>query len=388
MVRNLSILFFAQFTAATGSITLVILAGIIGTDLSPNPAFATLPISLMVVGTAASTIPAAMLMRAVGRPLGFAAAAGCAVLAFLLGALSLSLGSFALLCLAVALNGVNLAFVQQYRFAAAETVSPDRVGRAISVVLLASIGGAVGGPVLAGATRHIIPGTEYAGTMLALAALMAVTAGLLFFLNPDSHAEHHDSGSQARPLREIVRQPLYVVAVMGGVAAYGIMSFIMTATPISMHVVDGFSIEQTSGVIRSHVIAMYAPSLVSAFLIERFGVLRLMAVGAFAMLMTSAIGLAGHAMMHYWFALVLLGIGWNFLYVGGTTLLTRTYRSPERFKAQAVNEFSAFACSAAGSLLAGTVIHFFGWAALMTSAMPPLLLMLVALYAVRHRATS
>ncbi|MEL7448991.1 MAG: MFS transporter, partial [Pseudomonadota bacterium] len=327
MVRNLSILFFAQFAAATGSITLVTLGGIIGTELSAKPALATLPLSLMVVGTAASTIPAALLMRAIGRPLGSAAAAGTAVLAFLIGALSLKTGSFALLCLALTLNGVNLAFVQQYRFAAAESVSPDRVGRAVSIVLLASIGGAIAGPLLARTTRHLVAGTEYAGTMLSLAALMAVSAALLLFLNRDGHAAHQDTQAPTRPLREIVLQPLYVVAVMGGVAAYGIMSFIMTATPISMHVVDGFSIEETSGVIRSHVIAMYAPSLVSGFLIERFGVLRLMGVGAIAMLLTSVIGLAGHAMMHYWFALVLLGIGWNFLYVGGTTLLTRTYRS-------------------------------------------------------------
>jgi MFS family permease len=165
--------------------------------------------------------------------------------------------------------------------------------------------------------------------------------------------------------------------------AYGIMTLIMTATPLSMHVNQGFSLEDTSSVIRAHVLAMYVPSLFAGFLIERVGVTRLMLVGTVGLLATSIIGLQGHALMHYWWALVLLGIGWNFLYVGGTTLLTYSYSMSERFRAQAVNEFLVFGMSASASLLAGTVMFYFGWTTLMLAPLPALLAIAAALILVR-----
>jgi MFS family permease len=161
------------------------------------------------------------------------------------------------------------------------------------------------------------------------------------------------------------------------------MTLVMTATPLSMHINDGYSLEQTASVIRAHVLGMYVPSLVAGFLIERLGVTRLMFIGAFGLLATSIIGLQGHTVLHYWWALLLLGIGWNFLYVGGTTLLTYTYSMAERFQAQAVNEFLVFGTSATASLLAGTVMHFFGWSTLMLIPIPILLIICVALVVVR-----
>jgi MFS family permease len=181
-------------------------------------------------------------------------------------------------------------------------------------------------------------------------------------------------------------QPVFIVAVLGGIAGYGLMTLVMTATPLSMSVNNGYSLQVTAGVISAHVLAMYVPSLVSGFLIERLGVIRMMFAGAIALLATSIIGLQGHAVMHYWWALVLLGIGWNFLYVGATTMLTYTYSIAERYRAQGINEFLVFGSSATASLLAGTVMHYFGWFRLMLIPIPVLLLVCIALLMVRKNS--
>ncbi len=384
--RNLWILVVCQCFAVSASIVMVTLGGIIGGELASRPALATLPISLMIIGTALSTVPAALLMKAIGRPAGFALAAGLGACGTLLAAFALRTSSFVLFSAGLMLVGLNLAFVQQYRFAAAESVAPQRVSQAISLVLLGSVGGALLGPELVARGQLWSAGETYMGTMYALAALLTVSAVLLLALRKNPVLAADADAQPGRRLGAIVRQPVFIVAMLGGVVAYGVMTFNKTATPVSMHVLDGHSIPHTASVIRSHVIAMYAPSLVSGLLIARLGIGRMMAVGAVAMLGTVVVGLRGQAVMHYWLALVLLGIGWNFLYVGGTTLLTRCYRASERFKSQAVNDFSVFATSATGSLLAGTAIHLLGWFKLVLVVVPPLILMLLALAWIRGSA--
>jgi len=276
-----------------------------------------------------------------------------------------------------------MASTQQYRYAAAESVRPEYVARAISFVLLGPIGGAFLGKELATRGQDWIAGIPHAGTLAALGGLFVLQAIVLLALRePDAHEEHETRRSD-RPVREIIRQPVFLTAVFGGVVAYGVMTLIMTATPLSMHVNDGFSLEDTSRVIRAHVLAMYVPSLFAGFLVEKAGVTRLMMAGTVGLLATSVIGLQGHGLMHYWWALVLLGIGWNFLYVGGTTLLTYTYSMSERFRAQAVNEFLVFGMSASASLLAGTVMFYFGWTTLMLVPIPVLLAIAAALVLIR-----
>ena len=381
--RNLIVLVTCQMISATAAISLVTLGGIIGMTLTANKAFATLPLSLMVVAVAASAIPATMLMRRVGRRLGFVLASTFAAIGMFVGVIALRHSSFALFCVATMMLGVNVAFTQQYRYAAAESVSPEHVARAISFVLLGPIGGAFLGKELATRGQDWIAGTPYAGTLAALGVLFVLQACLLLVLRePGAHDEHETRRSD-RPVWEIMRHPVFLTAVLGGVVAYGVMTLIMTATPLSMHVNEGFSLEDTSSVIRAHVLAMYVPSLFAGFLIERVGVTRLMMAGTAGLLATSIIGLQGHALMHYWWALVLLGIGWNFLYVGGTTLLTYTYSMAERFRAQAVNEFLVFGMSASASLLAGTVMFYFGWTTLMLVPIPVLLAIAAALVLVR-----
>lgn len=382
-VRNLLILVACQLISATGSIVMVTLGGIIGSELATNKAFATLPLSMMVVAVAATTIPATMLMRRVGRRKGFAMSSMCAAIAVLVAVAALQHASFILFVLATMMFGINMAFTQQYRYAAAESVSPRYVSRAVSFVLLGSIGGAFVGPMLATNGQNWIASIPYAGTMFALCALFVVQASLFFLLDAAKAHDEHEQLPTERPLAEIVRQPLFMVAVLGGTVGYGLMTLIMTATPLSMHINDGYSIEEVSSVIQAHVLGMYVPSLAAGFLIEKVGVTRLMFVGAFGLLVASVIGLQGHSVMHYWWALVLLGVGWNFLYVGGTTLLTYTYSMAERFRAQAVNEFLVFGTSATASLLAGTVMHFFGWGILMLVPMPILVAICVALVVVR-----
>lgn len=364
----------------------VTLGGIIGAGLANNPALATLPVSIMVVTVASTTVPATILMRAIGRRRGFMLASLSAAAALLLAIFALTVTSFAWFMAAAALFGMNLAFTQQYRYAAAESVEPRLAPRAISFVLLGAIGGALIGPELIRLGQHFIASVQFAGTLAALVVLYGVQSMLFLLLRP-LRGEYQDGGAATgRRLADIVRQPMFIVAVLGGTTAYGVMTLIMTATPLSMNIYDGYSVEQTAHVIRSHVLAMYMPSLFTGFLIERLGIGRLMICGAAALLAACVVGLQGHAVMHYTFSLVLLGIGWNFLYVGGTSMLTLTYSMSERFRAQAVNEFGVFGTSATASLLAGTVMYLYGWTTLVVLPLPLLLLILGGLYIVRHDA--
>jgi MFS family permease len=382
--RNISILLICQLISATGSIVLVTLGGIIGSELTETPAIATLPVSLMVLSVAATAIPATMLMRRIGRKFGSALASLSAVCSMLLAAYALSIGSFFWFVIAGAVFGINMAFTQQYRYAAAESVPQKYAARGISFVLLGAIGGAIAGPELVRLGQFWIADVQYAGTLLACSALYVLQSILFLTLGPMHGDEEADSTREPRPLRAIAAQPLFIVAVVGGTVAYGVMSLIMTATPLSMHVNDGYSLADTAQVIRGHVLGMYVPSLISGFLIDRFGTFRIMAVGAILLTIASLVGLKGHSLMHYGWALVLLGVGWNFLYVGSTTLVTRTYSLAERFKAQAVNEFSVFGVTAVASLLAGAAMYFLGWTYVVLMPLPLLLFIFVGLFLVRH----
>ena len=377
--RNLALYFLAQLIFTSGTILIVTLGGIVGNEIAPDPALATLPLSFMVVGTAAATVPTALLMQRIGRRLGFVAGGGLAIAGALLGAWALGTDSFFAFTCACGLIGATLAFSAQLRFAAAESVVSERAGAAVSIILLGSIGGALLGPELATRSPGWTPAAPYQGALLALAACYAAATGLLACSRDDRVGGPATVGGGARPMANLVRQRGFLVAVLAGVVGQGAMVFIMTATPIAMHVQDGHDLGETAGVIQAHVVAMYLPSLASAVLIGRFGARKLMAAGALAMLATVAIGLSGRAVMHYWWALVILGVGWNFLFVGGTTALVAAYRPAERFRAQAVNDFSVFGVSALASLSAGALLHGFGWTTVLLATLPALALMLLAL---------
>lgn len=383
--RNVGILGVGQALGSAGISMMVLLGGIIGADIAPTPTLATLPISIQVLGVAVSTVPASFLMRRFGRRRGFVGASLMAVLAALLAAYAVTVGSFPLFCAATFFTGMNGAFVQQYRFAASESVEPQAAGRAVSLVLVGGIFAGILGPELAKRTKDLLGIGLYTGSFVSLAVLYLLAAVLLLFLKDVRPRELSAEGPE-RPLRQIVAQPIYLVALLSGAVGYGVMSFTMTATPIQLNRISGFSLDQTALVIQSHVVAMFLPSLVTGFVVERLGVLRVMFAGVLLLGLCVLLGIVSHHLLHYWGALVLLGVGWNFLYVGATVLLTRSYRPSERFKAQAANEFTIFGIQALASLSAGTVIFSVGWVALNLITLPFLAVTLGVLVFMRGQA--
>ncbi len=373
-MRNVYVLAIAQALSAAGMMTVFLLGGILGSGLAPRPELATLPVSLTVVGLAATVIPAALLMERIGRRNAFVASALLASVAALVMAWAVVQSSFVLLCAATLALGANLAFQQQHRFAAAESVPPGRVSHAVSMVMIGTLAAAAVGPQVALALRNLVPGHEYAGSFVGVALLCAAAALVLTQCEPGMTRSHAVASGEVRPLAEVVRQPTYLLAVAAAVVSYAVMSFIMTATPISMHVHDHHSDTDTAWVIQSHLLAMYGPSLFSGRLIARIGVRAGMTAGVALMFLCVAIDSAGRDLMHYWWGLVLLGVGWNLLFVAGTTLLTTSYRPAERYRAQAVNEFSVFGTQALASLVAGPAIHLLGWRSLNLAALVPLAL--------------
>jgi MFS family permease len=380
-VRNVYVLATAQAFSAAGMMTVFLLGAIVGSELAPMPELATLPVSLTVVGLAATAFPAALLMERIGRRTAFVASSLVAAFAALAVAWAIVQASFALLCTATLVLGANLAFQQQQRFAAAESVPPAQASRAISTVMIGTLAAATVGPQIALALRDLVPGHEYAGSFVGVAALCIAAALVLTRCDPGLPPPRSSGSGEGRAIDAIVRQPMFLVAVAAAVVSYAVMSFIMTATPISMHVHDHHSDTDTAWVIQSHLLAMYGPSLFTGRLIGRIGVRAGMTVGLALMFACVAIASAGHDLMHYWWGLVLLGVGWNLLFVAGTALLTTTYEPAERFRAQAVNEFSVFGTQALASLLAGPAIHLLGWRTLNLVTLVPLALFAAALLA-------
>jgi MFS family permease len=378
-MRNVWILAVTQMFAACGTIMLVTFGGIVGTRLAPSPMLATLPLSLGILGTALASIPAALLMRRIGRKPVFMGSVLVAAGAALLFAWGVAHGSFVALCASGVALGANMAVVQQYRFAATEYVDLPHAGQAVATVMLGTLGAAILGPELGNRAKDLGGWPEFTGSYVALAGLCIIAAAVVATLGKPlvrATAEVRP----ARALRTIAREPTYVVAVLAGVSSFAVMSFIMTATPISMHVHDHMSVADTKNVISAHLLGMYLPSLASGWLARTIGDQGLMLAGIVFMFVCIALGaFVGHEFMHYFWGLLLLGVGWNFLFVAGTTLLTSTYTPAERFKAQGFNDFAIFGTQAVASLLAAPAIESLGWSGVNIAAVPLLVVMLGAL---------
>jgi MFS family permease len=385
--RNVPILSISQALAACGPPIVVLLGGILGAELAPSPVIATLPVSMQVVGLALATIPAAFLMQRSGRRRGFQFGLSLASGSALLAAFAIQQASFILLCLSTFLIGSTAAFVQQYRFAATESVPQAQAGRAVSYVMIGGLFAGFLGPEIAKRTASLFPPSIYTGSFITLAFIYLLALLVISFYR-DNHLSEEETSGTSRPLRIIIRQPLFLTAVLAGAAGYGVMSFIMTATPLHMHTHSGFSISATAFIIQSHIIAMYAPSLFTGRLIEKFGVLRIMLAGVACLLFCVGIAILSRDLLQYWLALVLLGIGWNFLFVGGTVLLTRTYLPAERFKSQAANDFTIFGSQAVSSLFAGSVLFLSSWDILILINLPVLLITAGLLILMRNRIRS
>lgn len=376
MHRQVLLLAGAQALFQTASVLVMTVGGLAGGQIAPTPQLATLPIAAMFLGTAAATVPASIWMARAGRRPGFVAggllgAAGGAV-----AAVGILVGSLALLASGTFLIGAYQGFAQFYRFAAAEVADEAFRPRAISLVLAGGIVAALLGPMLGRLGGPLLE-PEYTGSFLLLVVLSILAAGLLLGLRvPAPRAEL--PSADARPLLAIVRQPTYLVALFGAATGYGIMILAMTATPIAM-VYHRHSLSDAALVIQLHVLGMFLPSFFTGSLIGRFGVLPVMLAGVLLFAGHVLTTLTGTGLNSFAGALVLLGIGWNFLYVGGTTLLTSTYSPAERGRAQAINDMSIFVIGLASSLAAGMLLESVGWRTLNVLLLPWLALAAAAL---------
>ena len=382
--RNVGLLAACQALLFTNNATLIAINGIAGLALAPYVALATLPVTCWVLGGALATMPASLHMKRVGRRRGLMAGVGWGVAGALICAGAIWLQSFWLLCFGTLVWGVYNAYGQYYRFAAADVASGDFKATAISLVLAGGLVGGILGPSTSRLTIDLL-GPKFMGAYLALIGFAVLTLVLLSRMRiPDPTAA--EAAASGRPLRVIAAQPKFIIAVLSGAIGYGVMNFLMTSTPIAMQVC-GHPYGDAAFVISSHVIAMFAPSFVTGHLVKRFGVIQVMLAGAALNLACIGIALAGVAVANFWWAMVVLGVGWNFLYIGGTTLLTETYRPEERAKAQGANDQAIFIMMVISSLSSGLTVTTAGWERVNLFALPLVAVVAIALagYALRSR---
>ncbi|AMV41958.1 MFS transporter [Paraburkholderia caribensis] len=355
------------------------LTGLVGYTLAADKSLATLPFSLITVAAALTTVFASFLMARIGRRAGFLLGAGIGAAGGAISVYAIFQQSFWAFCAGTATVGVFQAFAQYYRLAAADAVPADAKSRAISTVLTGGVVAAVLGPALAAWSKDWLAPVAFAGSYALVTGLGLLSMALLASLYRDA-APHMDAAAHrepARPWRAIVRQPIFVAALANNALGYAVMMFVMTATPIAA-VACGHSIGDGAQIIQWHLVGMFAPSFFSARLIARFGVLRVIGAGIVLSALCGVLALRSTDLPHFYAALACLGVGWNLMFVGGTTLLAQSYRPSERAKTQATSEFTTFAFSALGSLCAGQMLAHLGWAAINVAIFPFLALAALA----------
>lgn len=353
--------------------------GIVGRALAPDPAYATLPVALFMFGSAGSILPLVLAMQRFGRKPVFLLASAVACLGGMLALVALAGRSFGLYSAALVLMGIGLAAGQQYRFAAMESVPIEQAAGAASRVLLGGLVAAFLGPQLVAWGEPLLPVPFLGSFALLLVLMVAATAALCWYREPPRLAAGAAAPAPARPLRAILLQPAVVAAILAGAAGFTVMSLVMTATPLHMHVVNGHSLDATKWVLQSHIAAMFAPALLVPWLVRRIALGGLLALGLAAMATVLVTVFAHFAFVNYWIALVLLGLGWNFLFLGGTTLLAAHYRPAEAFQVQAVNDVTLFGLQALAALGAGWLLDVAGWQTLLLATLPFLTLALLGL---------
>jgi MFS family permease len=382
-MRNVLVLTVAQFFGACGQVLTVLLTGVLGALLAPDRQLATVPLTVATLSIALTTVPMGMLLARYGRRRVFIVAAFLPAAGSLLAAWAITSHDFILFCVAAGIMGTQLAFQAQYRFAAAESVAGHQVPRAVANIMLGTVAATLIAPWLVVGLRNSV-GAEYVGSYLVLALLYLLGGAVLLRYQEPVAPVAAAAEAPTRSAGELWRDPQIRLAILCAAAAYGTMSLIMTATPLSMHLNDGHSMEATTFVLQSHSLAMYAPSLVSGLLVQRLGIARLLLAGLVIEATCVLISGLGHSVMHYWAGLVALGLGWNLLFVAATTLLTRSYRPAERYRAQTLNDFVMFGVMGSVSLLAGFLMQAVGWVVLNQLAVIPLALLALVLW--RRRA--
>ena len=358
--RNALVLAIAQALAGGNNTVLVATAAIVGTMLAPDKGLATLPISIFVLGMWMGTLPMGVLAHRLGRRNALQIGTGCGVLTGLICCVAVLQGSFFLFNVGAVFSGFYASAHQSYRFAAADTASDEFRPKAISWVLFGGILAGVVGAQLVIATQDLWPPYLFAATYIGQSALALVAGGVLMFVNIPKPPPRSAVGD-GRPLSEIAREPRFIVAVACGVAAYSMMNLVMTSAPLAMVMCNHSITDATLG-LQWHVLGMYAPSFITGALITRFGLERITGLGFALIIVAAGIGIAGISLWHFWIGLALLGVGWNFAFIGATTMVTHCHRPNERNKVQAFNDFLVFGSMAIGSFSSGQLLASFGWA--------------------------
>jgi predicted MFS family arabinose efflux permease len=379
------LLVVCQALLLINSVTLITVNGLAGLALAPSPLWATLPVTTYIVGSALMTVPASLAMGHFGRRVGFLTGGSLAIVGTLTAASAVHIGSFVLLCFGTFIVGFYNAFGQYLRFAAADVADaydPTLKERAISWVLAGGIAGGIVGPELSKLTRAALP-VQFAGSYAALAAVALLA--MFFALRLQIPAPKHAAAGAARPLREIAAQPTFVIAVLVGAISYGAMNLLMTATPLAMRVC-GFGYPEAADVIKWHVVAMFAPGFFTGNLIRRFGAQRVALAGCVLMAATIGIAHDGISYLHFWAALVTLGLGWNFMFTSATTMLTATYTAAEKAKVQGVNDLAVFLTMITSSAASGALLSATGWHDLNLYSVPFVFLAALAtIWSLRNR---
>ena len=368
--RNVLLLACCQALLLTNAVTLIAVGALAGYALAENKALATLPATAYVIGAALAAFPASMWMKRVGRRNGFLTGGAFGLAGSALAALAIAQASLAMLCAGTLLLGVYNAFGQYYRFAAADAAPADFKAKAISYVLAGGLVGGIVGPEVSKHTRDLAHPqylASYASLFVFCLVAMAIVSRLRIPAPQESAMQ-----AAARPLREIAAEPAFIVAVGVAALGYAVMNLLLTATPLAMSFC-GHPYGAAATVIAAHVVAMFGPSFFTGSLIQRFGVLQVILAGVAIMCACVAVALAGQQVANVWWALALLGVGWNFMYIGGTTLLTESYRPAEKAKAQGVNEITIFAVQALSSFSSGVLVNTRGWDTLNLVALPLIL---------------
>jgi MFS family permease len=378
--RNIPLLAICQALMLSGTSLIIATAALVGFALAENKSWATLPLAAQFIATMCTTIPAALLMDRIGRRHGFMLASLFGVSGAVFTTLAILKGNFSLFTFGTLQIGIFNGFGNYYRFAAADAVHKDLKGRAVSYIMAGGVVAAFVGPNLANMTRGFVKNAPFAGSYASLVSLYIISLAVLAFLKlpPNPVAKDITGQSSGRSLKVIASQPMFIVALVCGMLSYGVMALAMTATPLAMHHF-AHPFGETSFVIQWHVLGMFGPAFVTGHLIKRYGVLNIMLTGTILGVVCIVVNLAGTSVWHFWTALLFLGISWNFLFIGATTLLTETYRPGEQAKTQALNDFGVFTTVALSSLSAGALQSRYGWQVVNVGLIPLLLLILTTI---------
>lgn len=378
--RNVPLLAISQALMMSGASLIITTAALVGFELAENRSWATLPLAAQFIGTMFTTIPAALLMERIGRKQGFMLACIFGISGGVIATMGIIQGEFWLFTFGTLLVGIFNGFGNYYRFAAADAVDKEYKSRAVSYIMAGGVVAAFVGPNLANLTRDLIETAPFAASFSALVGIYLVSFMVLAFLKlpPKPITEAISVGNTGRPLMVIAAQPMFIVALVCGMLGYGVMALAMTATPLAMHHF-AYPFAQTSFVVQWHILGMFAPAFFTGGLIKRYGVLNIMLAGGILGVACVAVNLAGSSVAHFWTALLFLGISWNFLFIGATTLLTETYSPEERAKTQALNDFIVFSTVALSSLSAGALQNSYGWQMVNLGLMPLLVVILASI---------